>query len=74
MYFIIMFRATYHNLSYYFVPQLVWNQQEAQGLEFDNSCMSNDLHAYVDLSSHIIANDVHDLHIKCPLVQHCWLN
>jgi hypothetical protein len=32
MYYIIMFRPIYHNLSYYFVPHLVWNQQEAHRL------------------------------------------
>jgi hypothetical protein len=76
MYYIIMFRPSYHNLFYYFVPHLFWNQQEAHRLEFDNSYMSNDLHADVDSSSHIIANDVRDLglHIKCPLGLHCWLH
>jgi hypothetical protein len=65
---------SYHNISYYFVPHFVWNQQEARRLVFDNSGMSNDLHADVVSSSHIIANNVHDLHIKCPLGLHCWLN
>jgi hypothetical protein len=68
-----MFRPTYHNLSFYFLPRLVWNQQEAHGLEFDNRYKSNDLHDDVDSSNHIIANDVRDLHIKCPLVLYCWL-